>query len=308
MRQVSNNLLNRRMFLAAGLAATAVPAHAQEQTGSLSTISPKLTTQGKLATKTQILADANVLPILSANSISAFSDAIALYEEIVAGGGWPQIPKVKFQLKKRNPTNILLRQRLVREGYLDFEALSSDAPDLFDDTLLQAVKAFQTAHGSAPTGQIDARTLAELNITADARLADLRENLGRIRLYLEDLSPRAILVNIPSVQLETVENGHVYARHNVIVGKLQRPTPTLKSKVSDVIFNPFWNAPASIVAKDIIPKYLKDPNYLDQMNIKVFDGVGGPEIDPSTVDWATTPTSITSNSSPARTMHWPPSR
>ena len=50
-------------------------------------------------------------------------------------------------------------------------------------------------------------------------------------------------------------------------------------------FNPYWNAPASIVARDILPKFLEDPGYLDQMRIRVFDGVGGPEIDPRSVDW-----------------------
>ncbi|NMD08059.1 MAG: L,D-transpeptidase family protein, partial [Phyllobacteriaceae bacterium] len=84
------------------------------------------------------------------------------------------------------------------------------------------------------------------------------------------------------------EGGIVYARHNVVVGKLERPTPTLASKVSDVTFNPYWNAPASIVARDILPKFLEDPGYLDQMRIRVFDGVGGPEIDPRTIDWYAT--------------------
>jgi len=97
------------------------------------------------------------------------------------------------------------------------------------------------------------------------------------------------LVNIPSAQLETVEYGKVYSRHNVIVGKLERPSPALKSTVSDIIFNPYWNAPASIVEKDLVPKFLKDPTIFEQMNIRIFDGVGGPEIDPYTVDWVNTP-------------------
>jgi murein L,D-transpeptidase YcbB/YkuD len=61
------------------------------------------------------------------------------------------------------------------------------------------------------------------------------------------------------------------------------------SKVSFITFNPYWKAPASIVERDIIPKYLEDPTYLKQMHIRVFDGVGGPEIDPATIDWLSTP-------------------
>ena len=61
------------------------------------------------------------------------------------------------------------------------------------------------------------------------------------------------------------------------------------STVSDVTFNPYWKIPASIVERDIVPHYLKDQSYLAQMQIRVFDGVDGPEIDPSTIDWANTP-------------------
>jgi L,D-transpeptidase YcbB len=135
---------------------------------------------------------------------------------------------------------------------------------------------------------VDDRTRGELNVAATHRLFQLQENQVRVSTYSQGLGERNILVNIPSTQLETVENGIVYARHNVVVGKVTRPTPSLESKVTDVTFNPFWNAPASIVAKDILPKYLKDPGYLDQMHIRIFDGVGGPEIDPTSVDWENT--------------------
>ncbi len=272
--------MNRRHMLLASFATMIAPARAEQAT------TPPA--PSKLATKTEILQGADVRPILSENSITAFSDAIALYEEIIAGGGWPQVPNVKFQLNKKNKAVILLRQRLVREGYMELDALADVSANIFDQSVADAIIAFQRTHGLPQSGKIDAKTLAELNIAAEVRLADLRENLGRIRLYLEGLGNRSILVNIPSVQLETIDNGRVYARHNIICGKLERPTPMLKSKVTDVVFNPYWNAPASIVAKDIIPKMKTDPAYLEQMRIRVFDGVGGPEIDPATIDWDVT--------------------
>src|SRR5262249_9052639 len=121
------------------------------------------------------------------------------------------------------------------------------------------------------------------------RLATLIENEPRVAAYAQDLGRRAILVNIPSLQLETVEDGRVFSRHNIVAGKLDRPSPSLMSTVSDVTFNPYWKIPASIVERDIVPHYLKDRSYLAQMQIRVFDGVDGPEIDPATVDWANTP-------------------
>ena len=285
--------LSRRSFMltaaAAVSAAPAAIAQNADHTGSIATIAPKIAMQGKLATRTEIVADRGERPIISMSAIDALEQAIGLYEEIVAGGGWQELPNVKYVAGKNSPRILALRQRLVRENYLPFDSLSSDEADTLSPDLTDALKAFQVNHGMAPSGKVDQRMLAELNVPAEARLATLYENLPRIQEHLTGLGDRAILVNIPSIQLETVDHGFVYARHNIVVGKLERPTPSLKSRVTDIVFNPFWNAPASIVSRDIIPKYLADPSYLEQMQIRVFDGVGGPEIDPATIDWANTP-------------------
>ena len=57
--------------------------------------------------------------------------------------------------------------------------------------------------------------------------------------------------------------------------------------LATVRFNPYWNAPASIVEKDIVPRMLssRPSTVMHSMNMKVFEGVGGPEIDPDKVDW-----------------------
>ncbi|WP_395687076.1 L,D-transpeptidase family protein, partial [Aestuariivirga sp.] len=137
-------------------------------------------------------------------------------------------------------------------------------------------------------GIVAEKTLAQLNVSAETRLSMLWENLPRIEAYGRELGEFAILVNIPAAQLETVEYGRVYSRHNIVVGKTERPSPTLASKVSDINFNPFWKIPASIIERDIVPKYLEDPNYLQANHIRVFDGVEGPEINPALIDWSVT--------------------
>lgn len=275
--------------VAALLCSGASLAAAQDYTSTIASVTPQTAISGKLATRTEIVADRGEAPMITANAVEDLKGAISMYEEIVAGGGWPQVSGKKLMKGAKGPNVAALRRRLVTEGYLTFEANNVEHPEIFDADMEDAVKAFQINHGIAVSGRVDDRTLADLNITAEARLFTLRENLPRVEAYAQGLERRNILVNIPAVQLETVEDGHVYSRHNIVVGKLDRPTPSLVSKVSDVTFNPYWNAPASIVAKDIIPKYLKDPTYLQGLGIHVYDGVDGPEIDPSTVDWANTP-------------------
>jgi len=282
--------LSRRGLLAGLAVAFAGPAFAQsgEETGSLPALGAKATGGGKLATKTEVVAQRNEAAMVTAGSPEAMLNAIAMYEEVVAEGGWTKLPNTKLEKGVTSKAVISLRKRLVREGYLDIDTLGGPTPDHYDGELASAIKSFQYNHGIATSGKVDSRTYTALNIAADYRLFQLQDNLPRVAAYAEGLGSRNILVNIPSVQLETVEGGIVHARHNVVVGKLERPTPTLASLVTDVTFNPFWNAPASIVARDLVPKFLEDPGYLDQMQIRVFDGVGGPEIDPRTVDWFAT--------------------
>jgi L,D-transpeptidase YcbB len=292
---VTSNL-TRRLFLqslAIAPLAAGLPALAQ-QTDSIAGLAPRNTPNlpdfsGKLSTRTAVIVDQNQAAMVTTSSLEATQNAIGMYEEIVAGGGWRKLKPGKYEKGVKSSRIVDLRERLVRENYLDLEALGGDAPDVFDGQLTGAIRAFQLNHGLAATGKVDTRTRNALDVPARKRLFALRENLPRIEAHLPTMKRRAVLVNIPSVQLETVEDGIVYARHNIVCGKLERPTPTLNSKITDVTFNPYWNAPASIVAKDLVPKYLKDPEYLTNMHIRVFDGPGGEEIDPATVDWETTP-------------------
>lgn len=261
----------------------------QDTAAPATTVAPKAGAQSKLATHTQIVANNDELAMLSAGSEQALADAIAMYKLIVKNGGWPEITSKKLSKGAKGEQVLLLRQRLIFENYLPFDTLGGPDGSVFDAPMVEAVKAFQVNHGLVPSGAVADRTLTELNIPAEARLATLVENEPRVAAYAKDLGHRAILVNIPSLQLETVEDGHVFSRHNIVAGKLDRPSPTLMSTVSDVTFNPYWKIPASIVERDIVPHYLKDSSYLRQMQIRVFDGVDGPEIDPSTIDWANTP-------------------
>ena len=288
-RAFNRNLLGMGSLIAIGAAA---PALAEEPifTSSIATVAPASgPTGGKLATQTEIVAGLGQVPMLSPGSSEAMLGAVAMYEEIVAGGGWQQLPIRSLKKGAKGEAVQALRQRLVAENYLPFDTLGSENSSLYDDELAEAVRAFQINHGVLPSGIVAEKTLAQLNVSAETRLAMLRENAARVDAYAQGLGAFAILVNIPAAQLETVEQGRVYSRHNIVVGKPERPSPALSSKVSDINFNPYWKIPASIVAKDIVPKYIEDPTYLEANRIRVFDGVGGPEIDPLLVDWDVTP-------------------
>jgi murein L,D-transpeptidase YcbB/YkuD len=52
-------------------------------------------------------------------------------------------------------------------------------------------------------------------------------------------------------------------------------------------FNPYWNVPAGIYAKDFLPKLRKDPDFINHYsNIRVYRAAEpANEVDPSTIDW-----------------------
>ena len=287
---LTRRAFTRSLFAVASLTGLAAAARAEDPlfTSSIATGAPKTKPVGNLATRTEVVAGLDQVPMLSRNSYDFMLSAIALYEEFAAGGGWQDLPPKTLKKGAKGDAVIALRQRLVRENYLPFESLVEDNVAVFDDQLVEAVRAFQINHGVLPSAIVAEKTLAQLNVSAETRLAMLRENLPRVSAYAQDLGDRAILVNIPGAQLETVEFGRVYSRHNIVVGKIERPTPSLASKVSDINFNPYWKIPASIVERDIVPHFMKDPGYLDANNIRVFDGVDGPEIDPMLIDWYAT--------------------
>jgi len=227
---------------------------------------------------------ASTLPILSPETISFVEQAIVQYQGIVAAGGWQTVPATKkLQLGVVDPDVQALRQRLMVSGDLAASAGISSAFDSYVDT---ALKRFQTRHGLPVDGTTGRYTFAAMNVPADVRLTQLQTNLVRLKTMSGSLGERFVMVNIPAAQIEAVEGGRVVLRHTAIVGKIDRQTPILSSKINEIIINPYWNAPESIVRRDIIPLVRKDPEYLSKNSIHILDSKGN-EVDPLSIDWST---------------------
>ena len=227
---------------------------------------------------------ASNLPIFSPQTVAFTEQAIAQYQNIVSQGGWPQVPDTKkLQLGVVDPDVVAMRKRLMVSGDLPESAGLSEAFDSYVDA---ALKRFQVRHGLPADGVTGKYTFSAMNVSAQVRLGQLETNLVRLRSMGGFLGDRYVMVNIPAQQVEAVENGRVVLRHAAIVGKVDRQTPIVNSKINEIIVNPYWNAPVSIVRKDIIPLMRKDPNYLKDSHIRLF-APDGSEVDPMTVDWST---------------------
>lgn len=227
---------------------------------------------------------ASTLPVFSPQTVSYVQVAIGQYQNIVAQGGWPEVPATKkLQLGVTDPDVQALRKRLVVSGDLSPSAGISSAFDTYVDA---AVKRFQARHGLPADGVLGQYTYAAMNVSAQVRLGQLETNLTRLQAQAGTLGERYVNVNIPAAQVEAVENDRVVQRHTAIVGKVDRQSPLLSSKINEIVVNPYWNAPVSIVRKDIIPLMRKNPKYLTDNKIRLI-APNGSEVDPMTVDWST---------------------
>jgi L,D-transpeptidase YcbB len=241
---------------------------------------------GKVTTETEIVTSKNTTPMLSETSADALRAVIARYTEIEANGGFPKVPKATYKKGATNKGVASLNRRLFMDGYVRKEAVDPQYIDRVTSATVDGVTRFQRNMGLAATGIADGPTLAMMNVPVSERIRTMEANIARLETYATDLGDRYLVVNVPSQQIETVNNGRVFSRHNAIVGRPERPTPVVMTALSDINFNPYWNAPASIVENDIIPKLRSGTRLLTDMNMRVFQGFGGPEIDPGTVNWS----------------------
>ena len=287
-RKTGFDVFSRRAFLrsAASLGAAAVAGPALAQTALDDILNAprrgNWDDQFDAAASRTATAVVSNNPIFGSGTTGYLQQAIVDYQGIVSNGGWPTVnTQQKMEMGVADPAVAQLRQRLIISGDLPRSAGTSGA---FDSYVDGAVKRFQARHGLPADGAVGEYTLKALNVPAVTRLGQLQTNLVRLQAMSGDLGRRYVMVNIPAAYIEAVENGRVASRHTAIVGKIDRQSPVLNSKIYEVILNPYWTAPRSIIQKDIMPLMRKDPTYLSRNSIRLFDGSGA-EVSPETVDW-----------------------
>lgn len=217
--------------------------------------------------------------------------AIQRYTEIARRGTWPRMPRVGMLRPEDNHEAVVaVRRILAAAGDMPREvARGTDGSYTYDRYVTRAVMRFQERHGLRPTGRLDRATRAQLAVAPATRLSQLRINRNRIaRLVQGRIEDRYIVVNAASYELEAVERYEVERRHRVIVGKPTRETPEVTAIIKGLNFFPYWRVPMSIAIKDIIPRLIKEPEYLENEHIRaVSKTYDGPLIDVSQVDWHT---------------------
>jgi len=211
-------------------------------------------------------------------------EALGHYQALAAAGGWPLLPAGPQPLPGERDSRVVdLRERLRISG--DFAGLPATADAWFFDASLQsAVKRFQERHGLPASGEVDERTVAALNVPVETRIAQLQTTLTRWNWLPRDLGTRYVWANVPGGSLELIDNGTPVIAMRIIAGHPDRPTPSFKDSIRQIVVNPPWSVPRTIAVEDLLPSQQEDPTFFARLGIRVLVA-DGREVDHARVDW-----------------------
>ncbi|GGN04166.1 peptidoglycan-binding protein [Dyadobacter beijingensis] len=170
----------------------------------------------------------------------------------------------KFREGDRDTLIVTLKNRLHLLGDLP----GPDSTKLFDTTLTSAVKHFQQRVGQKQTGVTGPAFFKELNVPIGSRIRQMLINMERIRWMPAAPPTDYILVNIPEFTLHAYEAGKLSFDMVVVVGSEANGTVIFSGTLNQIVFSPYWNVPASILKKEVLPGIKKNPNYLARHNME----------------------------------------
>mgnify|MGYP003648898023 FL=1 len=195
---------------------------------------------------------------------------------------WPQIETgASLAIGDRGPRVDQLRARLSAVGLYRENWRAGDA---FDVRLETAVRRYQGRANLSPSGQLDQATLRQLNVTPQARMAQLRVNLEQRRWQSHTPGRRHIRVNLAAFALEAWEDGRLARQHQVMVGRQVSSTPEFSEDMQYIVLNPWWGIPGGL-AQPRFQTFRRNPRLAAQRGFRFYDA-SGTEVSIYEIDWS----------------------
>lgn len=185
--------------------------------------------------------------------------------QVIAKGGWgPKLRDKKLSPGAQGSDVIALRDRLMAQGYLRRSVSAT-----FDGDMQKAVQHFQLDHGLTPDGVVGSGTVAELNVTAEQRLAAIVVAMERERWTNFDKGRRHILVNLTDFSAKIITNGRLEFETRAVIGtnRDDQRSPEFSDEMEHMVVNPTWNVPRSITVNEYLPALKKNPNAHSYLNL-----------------------------------------
>lgn len=179
-----------------------------------------------------------------------------------------------------NNKNLPLLSRLHQLGITD----SLNAK--YSETgLKEKVRSAQRLFNLPDDGVLHNTAIKAMNVPLTVRIEELKAAMNTLR-WLRCISQQspAFVVNIPSAILIVLRKGDILLQSKVIVGKRSTPTPTLTSKITDVVLYPYWVVPQKIATRELLPLIRRNIGYLDANNMQVLN-MNGKVVNPVNIEW-----------------------
>lgn len=241
-----------------------------------STVTPDPTVVAKLAASNDVAATLSSLEPSPA-PYRLLKEALVRYRQL-ASDAEPEplaaLPARSVKAGDAYASAAQLRRRLALLGDLPAAARSSDAAVL-DAPLVQALQSFQARHGLLADGVLGKQTHAALNVPLQQRVQQIELSLERWR-WLSAMPRPDIVINVPHYMLYALPRPDRAAEQMleipVIVGRSRDRTPIFTSSIEQVVFNPYWDVPKSILRSELLPKIRKNVSYLERNHFEIVRG------------------------------------
>jgi len=196
----------------------------------------------------------------------------------------PYLPTKKtLRSKEISPLIPFIIERLKITGELPEDY--SDTITFLDNNILAAIDKFRSKVGLKPGDDIGNYTIRNLNMSPAEWIEKVDINLERNR-WVNHLNGKKkyIRVNVADMTLRAYRNDSAILDSKICVGRTpENRTPFLQSKITEIVLNPVWSVPSSIIVKEISKTVQKDTAYFKRNQIKVYHK--GKEVNPLYVDW-----------------------
>jgi murein L,D-transpeptidase YcbB/YkuD len=203
---------------------------------------------------------------------------LPVYEGYANRAEGEKLPTITKTVRPGQPYAGVVRLGRFLQTIGDIPAGAQLSPNatIYEGVLVAGVKHYQDRHGETPTGNLDARTINELNTPPAARIRQIKLTLERWRWIPHSFPQPPVVVNLPEYRVRAMNpDGSVAFYKNVIIGKAYgHKSPIFEKEIQYVVFRPYWDVTPSIQRNEIVPHILKDPNYISKNNFEVVTPKG----------------------------------
>lgn len=208
-------------------------------------------------------------------------EALAQYRNLAQHAAWTSLPPLPGRSLVQGDEYAgaaALRRLLEVLGDLPVTSTRAQRDErTIDATLVAGIQSFQGRHGLPTDGVLGPRTFDAMTQPLEERVQQLELSMERWR-WLSAIERPNIVVNIPQFMLFALpradEPSSQVLEMRVIVGQSypRTRTPMFVSAITQVVFQPYWNVPAGILKRELLPHIRKDASFLERYHMEIVRG------------------------------------